>query len=97
MSYSAALTTDTHDALTAHLVRRNGQEDLCFALYRPSVGASRTTALVHELILPAPGERRVHGNVAFTGEYFLRAAAGARGLALSIGRPTRPRPARIRL
>jgi hypothetical protein len=77
MTASSALTTDTHEALVAHLDRPDGQEDLCFALYRPSSGASRTTALVHELILPRPGERSVHGNVSFTSEYFLRAGAEA--------------------
>ncbi|MGD0197169.1 MAG: ThiF family adenylyltransferase [Solirubrobacteraceae bacterium] len=77
MSYSAALTTETHETFTAHLARADGQEDLCFALYRLSAGASRTTALVHESVLPCPGEREVHGNAAFTGEYFLRAAATA--------------------
>ena len=76
-SHSAALTTDTHEALVAHLKRRDGQEDLCFALYRPSTGATRTTAVVQELVLPVPGERNVHGNVAFTGDYFLRAAFAA--------------------
>jgi molybdopterin-synthase adenylyltransferase len=76
-SHSAALTTDTHESLVAHLDRRDRQEDLCFALYRPSSGTTRTTAIVHELVLPESGERNVHGNVAFTGDYFLRAAFAA--------------------
>jgi molybdopterin/thiamine biosynthesis adenylyltransferase len=76
-SHSAALTTDTHEALVGHLDRGDRQEDLCFALYRPSSGATRTTAVVHGLVLPEAGERRVHGNVAFTSDYFLRAAFAA--------------------
>lgn len=91
MNYSATLTTETHEALTAHLDRADGQEDLCFALYRPSQGTSRTTAVVHELVLPRDGERNVHGNVAFTGEYLLRAldeaAHGDAGLALLHSHP----------
>jgi molybdopterin/thiamine biosynthesis adenylyltransferase len=76
-SHSAAMTTETHEALVAHLDRRDRQEDLCFAFYRPSRGRNRTTAVVHELVLPMGGERKVHGNVAFTGDYFLRAAFAA--------------------
>jgi molybdopterin/thiamine biosynthesis adenylyltransferase len=73
MRRSAALTTETHEALSAHLDRVDGQEDLTFALYRPSTGATRRTGIVHELLLPRGGERNVHGNVAFTGDYLLRA------------------------
>ena len=77
-SHSAAMTTETHEALVAHLDRRDYQEgQSLLALYRPSSGASRTTAIVHELVLPQNGERKVHGNVAFTGDYFLRAAFAA--------------------
>jgi hypothetical protein len=74
ISRSAALTTETHEALLAHLDRADRQEDLTFAVYRPSTGSARKTAIIEELILPRPGERSVHGNVAFTGDYFLRAA-----------------------
>lgn len=73
MRHSAALTTRTHEALAAHLDRADGQEDLTFGLYRPSTGATRMTGLVHELLLPRAGERNVCGNVAFTGDYLLRA------------------------
>ncbi|MFB7919388.1 hypothetical protein [Streptomyces sp. NPDC056061] len=44
-------------------------------LWRPSTGASRTTALLTEVVLPREGERIVHGTVDFTSAYFLRAAA----------------------
>jgi len=88
---SAAIATDTHEALVRHLRRPDGQEDLCFALYRTSTGASRETALISDLVLPADGERHVHGNVAFTGDYFLRAAGRAAdadaGLALLHSHP----------
>jgi hypothetical protein len=71
---SGALPTATHEQLVSHLSRPDGQEDLCFALYQESVGATRTTAVIAGLVLPERDERQVHGNVAFTDEYFLRAA-----------------------
>jgi len=77
MTSSAALTTDTDQALREHLLRRDGQEDLCFALHRPSQGHRRHSFLVSEPILPEPGEREVHGNAGFRAEYFLRAAERA--------------------
>ena len=81
MTSSAALTTDTDAALREHLLRRDGQEDLCFALHRPSHGHRRRTHLISEPILPEPGERAVHGNAGFHADYFLRAA----GLAADAG------------
>ncbi|MEJ7786318.1 MAG: ThiF family adenylyltransferase [Solirubrobacteraceae bacterium] len=71
---SAAIPAESHDRLVAHLRRKDGQEDLCFALYRLSTGGERTTILLGEIVLPKEGERNVHGNVAFTSSYFLRAA-----------------------
>lgn len=81
---SAALTDEAHDALANHLLQHVQDEDLCFAIYHPSAGAQRTTAVVSEPILPRDGEREVHGNVEFAGEYFLRAAgiAAERGAGL---------------
>ena len=92
MTLSTAMTAATSRALARHLLRSDGQEDLCFALYRPGSGLERQTALVERLVLPSDGERLVHGNVAFTAEYFLRALqvaedAGA-GLALAHSHPS---------
>jgi molybdopterin-synthase adenylyltransferase len=78
MIYSAALTTETNEALVAHLARADRQEDLCFALWRPSQGSDRLSALLDAPILPRPGERNVHGNASFEPQYFERAL----GLAL---------------
>ena len=88
---SVAMTTDLAARLAAHLDREDGQEDLCFVLWNPSRGATRTTALLTEAIWPREGERLVHGNVSFTSPYFLRAAdraaeAGS-GLALIHSHP----------
>jgi hypothetical protein len=71
--YSVAMTDDTARALRTHLIRADGQEDLCIALYRVSTGATRQSALIADIVLPKPGEREVHGNASFTGDYVLRA------------------------
>jgi len=88
---SVALEQRTHNRLARHLLRADEQEDLCFALYRPSTGAKRDTALVGDAILPLPGEREVHGNASFSSEYLLRASAIAAengaGLALAHSHP----------
>ena len=79
MTFSAALPGKLHAALTLtdHLLRPDGQEDVCLAIYAPSTGTIRSTALVAEALLPEPGERAVHGNASFSGDYFLRAAKQA--------------------
>src|SRR5437660_12694374 len=91
MLYSAAIPTPVHDRAAGHLVRPDGQEDLCFGLWFPSQGKGRLTALVQNLVLPRQGERRVHGNASFLPNYFERAlgaavAAGA-GLAFLHSHP----------
>jgi hypothetical protein len=72
MKYSVATTEQLNKALLEHLARDDGQEDLCFALWRPSRGRARLTALVHRLVLPIEGERQVHGNVSLYASYFER-------------------------
>ena len=88
---SIAMTEEVAAKASRHLLRPDGQEDLCFALWRPSTGASRTTAIVQSLLLPSLGERNVHGNVSFTPAYFERAmteaAAAGAGLALMHSHP----------
>jgi molybdopterin-synthase adenylyltransferase len=88
---SAVMTTNTHRLLVGHLARSDGQEDLCFILWRPSVGKRRVSAVVDGVVLPEPGERHLHGNVSFEDAYFLRAAALAAsrdcGLALVHSHP----------
>jgi molybdopterin/thiamine biosynthesis adenylyltransferase len=70
--YSVAMTDEIHAQLYGHLIRTDGQEDLCFATYAPSSGSKRYSGLVNSIILPNDGERIVHGNVAFLPEYFER-------------------------
>ncbi|HEX9992463.1 MAG TPA: ThiF family adenylyltransferase [Acidimicrobiales bacterium] len=75
--FSIAIAKDEHTALSAHLTRDDGQEDVCFALWRPSTGRRRETAVIGAAILPGRGERDVHGTASFTGEYAYRAAQAA--------------------
>jgi hypothetical protein len=72
MKYSVVIPENLQEQLRRHLIRRDGQEDLCFALYNPSEGRTRYTAAIKEVILPLPGERQVHGNVSFNSEYYDR-------------------------
>lgn len=74
MSRAASMTKETNGLLQQHLARSDGQEDICFALWRPSRGSERTTAVVADPILPEEGERNVHGNASFNGRYLARAA-----------------------
>jgi hypothetical protein len=76
---SVAMTTDVAETLRSHVDRPDGQEDICLATYRPSTGATRTTALTTSVITPESGEREVHGNASIAGDYVLRAAALAHG------------------
>lgn len=69
---SVALSSALNRQLLDHLLRSDRQEDLCFALWAPSPGAQRFTALLNRAILPQPGERRIHGNVSFNPQYFER-------------------------
>lgn len=88
---SVALTDATEGTLRAHLVRNDGQEDICLAVYQPSTGRSRDSALITEFLPPHPGERQVHGNASVMGDYVLRAAttasAAAGGVAMLHSHP----------
>lgn len=90
-STAVAMTEDIAAQLARHLLRTDGQEDLCLATYRPSTGSGRTTCLIRCLVLPRPGERSVHGNVSFTGDYVLRvatlAAKASEGVAIIHSHP----------
>src|SRR5262245_25173645 len=69
---SAVMTTRLDVQLRQHFDKGTRQEDLSFAIWRPSVGARRYTAVVGGLLLPSPSERILAGNAAFTSDYFTR-------------------------
>jgi hypothetical protein len=85
MRLSVAMAGSVGNELVNHLLREDGQEDLCFATWRPSTGRDRMTALVGEPLLPRSGDREVHGNVSFLPQYALRVAqeAGQQGAGLA--------------
>jgi molybdopterin/thiamine biosynthesis adenylyltransferase len=75
--WNVAMSTCVHAQIAKHLIREDRQEDLAFALWNPSVGAQRDTALLASVLLPLEGEREVHGNVSFLPQYFERACKSA--------------------
>lgn len=81
MNFETAIPEALAQSAKDHLLRsiRCGelQEDLCFALWRPSTGAHRTTGLITEILLPTAGDRKRHGNVSFEPQYLARAARRA--------------------
>ena len=95
MKYEVAFTDEAHTTAREHLLRHFQQdiqqEDLSFALWRPSTGHCRLTALIYEIVLPEPNEHFLHGNVSFSPDYMSRAISKARqqgvGLALLHSHP----------
>lgn len=75
--HSVAMTATHHHDLGQHLLRTDGQEDICLATYTVSIGTNRNTRLITGIELPRDGEREVHGNATITGAYVLRIAAQA--------------------
>lgn len=92
-SYNVIIPDDLHHELCNHLLREDGQEDLCFATYVSSSGLSRHTGILSQIILPLEGERNVHGNVGFLPNYFERvlqiAAQRKEGIAFLHSHPTK--------
>lgn len=72
MIYNVTIKQTANTNLLKHLIREDGQEDLCFALYEIGTSSSRTTGLISEIILPEKGDRNIHGNVSFNHSYFDR-------------------------
>ena len=97
MNLEAAFTTAAENSAKEHLLQHYAQnrqqEDLCFALWRPSAGQNRLTALIDEIILPRDGERGLHGNASCQPIYLTRAIKLAQesqaGLAFMHSHPTR--------
>ena len=83
MSFEVVFTSEADSVSSEHLLRhyrRNErQEDLCFALWRPSTGQLRRAALIDEIILPKKDERLLHSNASFEPDYLARAVRIACG------------------
>ena len=73
--HSVAIPDETETRLFEHLIRADGDEDLLFALWYPSYGATRHTALIHTPVFPERGDRQRHGNASFNQQYFERVCA----------------------
>lgn len=73
--FSVAMSESVDAQLRRHLLRIDGQEDLAFALWTPSSGSQRESALLHTVVLPQRGDRQVHGNVSFNPSYVERVTA----------------------
>lgn len=82
MNFEVVLTSEADSAASRHLLqhyqRNKSQEDLCFALWRPSRGLMRHSALIDEIVLPQKGERSLQGNTSFEPDYLARAIKVAR-------------------
>lgn len=76
MSRSIAITERAQAKSSNHLLsfirRGERQEDLCFALWRPSTGLNRRTAIVYDTVLPEDHERNLHRNASFEPKYLAR-------------------------
>jgi molybdopterin/thiamine biosynthesis adenylyltransferase len=70
--FSVAMPATLNSILRRHLLRNDRQEEVAFALYKPSVGSLRFTSVIHKVILPDEGDRKVQGNVLINPQYFRR-------------------------
>lgn len=75
--WSVALTSMLNAEIGRYLIRADEQEDLLFALWTPSQGKQRLTALLHTPIYPVEGDRQRHGNASFNPQYFERVCSAA--------------------
>ena len=82
MKHDVVMTHEANQMATEHLLQHyqqgKRQEDLCFALWRPSTGLDRKAAIVYEILFPKEGERNLTGNASFTNGYAGRAVVEAR-------------------
>lgn len=79
--HSVAMTEGLDQALQSHLlqhVRANRrQEDICIALWHPSEGRTRRSAVLYKVLLPAAEDRTLSGNVSLKGTYLEKCLAEA--------------------
>jgi hypothetical protein len=70
--YNITIRKDLNNQLLSHLLRADGQEDLCFATYIPSTGRIKRSGIISEILFPEEGDHNVHGTVGFNTQYFER-------------------------
>jgi molybdopterin/thiamine biosynthesis adenylyltransferase len=70
MKYSVAIPEPMNTGLKDHLIRADGQEDLCFCLYNLGTGKNRRSGNLIQFIEPIVKDRNIHGNVSFNPSYF---------------------------
>jgi molybdopterin/thiamine biosynthesis adenylyltransferase len=69
---SVAFSGDLESEIIRRLIRKDGEEDLMFALWTPSYGNKRFTALIHIPVYPIEGDRQRHGNASFNPQFIER-------------------------
>jgi hypothetical protein len=82
---AVVMTGDLDSQLRQHFAHEGIQEDLTFAIWRPSIGSRRMSFVLDRALLPDGSERVLEGNVSFTSDYLGRALASLEpgtGLAL---------------
>jgi hypothetical protein len=82
---AVAMTGDLDTQLRQHFAHEGLQEDLTFAIWRPSLGRRRMSFVLDQALLPDEDERILEGNVSFTSDYLSSALASLEegtGLAL---------------
>lgn len=70
--FSVALPGPLEATILEHLIREDSEEDVLFALWYPSQGSTRNTALIHSAVWPVDGDRQRHGNASFNPQYLER-------------------------
>jgi molybdopterin-synthase adenylyltransferase len=82
---AVAMTGDLDAELRHHFAHEGIQEDLTFAIWRPSLGNRRMSFVLDRALLPDKEERILEGNVSFTSDYLSRVLASLKpgtGIAL---------------
>jgi len=72
---AVAMTGDLDAELRRHFAHEGLQEDLTFAIWRPSFGSRRMSFVLDRALLPDEEERILEGNVSFTSDYLSRVLA----------------------
>lgn len=87
---SVAISESLHETVASYLLgpynHGHRQEHLCFALWRPSTGRKRATAIIHEVLFPQLDEVILHGNASFQPAFLERASdlAASKGSGVAI-------------